>query len=322
MDDKESKVQRPSQTFSYKADHKISHMNAVPNTTSNLASDQGFEDIFEMQFGVVLDDNQIETISTRFDRTKEDWKPEFLSETDYSTLKFARAQVQRDQIACVSLGSNRFMFAPLAGNLLDIYLKGNRITHFKDIKQISYDDQNLFMKKITNPDRNVKEKETYAFYSIDLQEAENICWDCAKLDEGMTDLTFESAKLNAALSYSNIYSSVNLIDDSIFVSHGELISKFSIIQNKFTAHQIFENEIKNVFRVRNVKKKEVKEEHHEDHKEDSKKTKKELQEVFVQTHNSLENQRHIFIGTSKNFMHSEEQHKKNIESLVAKAVKE
>lgn len=154
---------------------------------------------------------------------------------------------QNYRVRSVNQGSNKYTFMFFVdGRNIDVYLNGNLITKFHDLDDFTFDDQNLFLRverdeveEVINEETKVKSKKKTKvnyFYSVDLMLAENLCQDAKNEQEEMKLLDFTLAKLNSALSYAQIFSSVNLINENIYITHGSFISKYSITEDKIVAH--------------------------------------------------------------------------------------
>jgi len=68
------------------------------------------------------------------------------------------------------------------------------------------------------------------FYEVNLEQGRNISWGASKKQDEADGELFK-AHLNSALSYGNPFSSINLIGDSIYVSHSNFISRYSILED-------------------------------------------------------------------------------------------
>jgi len=62
-----------------------------------------------------------------------------------------------------------------------------------------------------------------------------------------------AAHLNSALSYAQPISSFNLMGDSLYVTHNNFISRYSILQEKWVSHMKFDHEIMNAVRMKKSK---------------------------------------------------------------------
>jgi len=89
------------------------------------------------------------------------------------------------------------------------------------------------------------------YFEISLDQGRNISWSAANaMDEGEG---IYSAHLNSALSYAQPISSFNLMGDSLYVTHNNFISRYSILQKKWVSHMKFDHEIMNAIRMKKSK---------------------------------------------------------------------
>ena len=60
---------------------------------------------------------------------------------------------------------------------------------------------------------------------------------------------FETAKYNSYLHYANLFSSINLVNSNIFVSHGNILSKYNLLRKKWITHIKFVEPVVTVFNL-------------------------------------------------------------------------
>ena len=89
------------------------------------------------------------------------------------------------------------------------------------------------------------------YFKISLDQGRNISWSTANaMDEGEG---IYAAHLNSALSYAQPISSFNLMGDSLYVTHNNFFSRYSILQKKWISHMKFDHEIMSVVRMKKSK---------------------------------------------------------------------
>lgn len=73
-------------------------------------------------------------------------------------------------------------------------------------------------------------------------------WDRAKKRD--KDYDWSNIKRNRCLSYATPFSNLNLIRNSIYVSHGRYVSQYQILNKMWSSHKKFSCNIKHQFRIR------------------------------------------------------------------------
>lgn len=169
---------------------------------------------------------------------------------------------------------------------VDVYMNGNRLITLDKVLDCNVDDQNLFISKYVKERFTVEEFADYEKeykkyigygyseqemidyfemekpdfskprqktrnYEISLEQGRNISWSAANpCDDSDDGFYLDKQHLNAALAYAQPFSSFNLIGDSLYVTHNNFISRYSILQRKWISHMRFDHEVMRVIRMK------------------------------------------------------------------------
>ena len=85
-------------------------------------------------------------------------------------------------------------------------------------------------------------------YEISQEQGPKIRWAFAEKSDRVFK-NMETCYLTSFLGFANMFSSIQLVDDSIYVSHSNIISSYSLLDSEWISHLKLPAEIQKMNRI-------------------------------------------------------------------------
>jgi hypothetical protein len=179
------------------------------------------EDFFEFEFAIIKPDKQLAFIHSKIYVSNIEQFKNLEWDCQYKSMTYHSERAVEDQYGVletlsVNSGIRKYTLALCEKQNLDIYMNGNRVVTLEGTIRAGFDDQNIFVSKMTTvkitseelqelldtraqykewgyDDDEIKmyvgpqyvdpqlKMEKEMFFQIDLQQGANICWDAANM---------------------------------------------------------------------------------------------------------------------------------------------